>query len=439
MERTVKTNISLRQLIDVDEANGSRDRYDNIFHGQVMTAYVVKDRPKVFRFQYLSSVVQAGTGIGVTQNDNGSVTIENLGVTKIIAGTNVTVSPPDGVGEVTINASGTGGASTWGSITGILSAQLDLQAALNGKYDTPTGTTLQYIRGDGSLATFPTIPGGTVTSVTATSPMTSTGGTTPNLAMSSANSTTSGYLLSSDWLTFNGKFNTPTGTTLQYVRGDGSLATFPTIPTVTPAALTKTDDTNITLTLGGTPSTALLQAVSLTLGWTGTLADSRIASASTWNAKQAALVSGTNIKTINGNSLLGSGDLSVSGSSGKYVLTSNVNGTSIVAGTTYIGIGAGSGSTPASNRYTMVMAGTCLGAYMRISGAQTGTGVFTVLKNGSATSMTFTIPNGSASGVYKDTVNTFSTADYDELCMQLVQSTSTSTRYMSFGFIMQST
>lgn len=40
-------------------------------------------------------------------------------------------------------------------------------------------------------------------------------------------------------------------------------------------ALTKTDDANITLTLGGTPATALLQAVSLTLGWTGTLSIAR--------------------------------------------------------------------------------------------------------------------------------------------------------------------
>lgn len=30
----------------------------------------------------------------------------------------------------------------------------------------------------------------------------------------------------------SGKFNTPTGSTLQYLRGDGSLATFPSIPTV---------------------------------------------------------------------------------------------------------------------------------------------------------------------------------------------------------------
>lgn len=41
------------------------------------------------------------------------------------------------------------------------------------------------------------------------------------------------------------------------------------------AALTKTDDTNVTLTLGGTPSTALLQATSITVGWTGDLAITR--------------------------------------------------------------------------------------------------------------------------------------------------------------------
>jgi hypothetical protein len=59
--------------------------------------------------------------------------------------------------------------------------------------------------------------------------------------------------------------------------------------TITPAALTKVDDTNVTLTLGGSPTTSLLAATSLTLGWSGTLADSRIASATTWNAKQNAI------------------------------------------------------------------------------------------------------------------------------------------------------
>ena len=70
---------------------------------------------------------------------------------------------------------------------------------------------------------------------------------------------------------------------------NGNTLAVSAIPTVTPSALTKVDDTNVTVTLGGSPSTALLQGVSLTLGWTGTLADSRIASASTWNAKENVL------------------------------------------------------------------------------------------------------------------------------------------------------
>ena len=43
----------------------------------------------------------------------------------------------------------------------------------------------------------------------------------------------------------------------------------------TPSALTRTDDANVTLTLGGTPATALLQATSITVGWSGTLSATR--------------------------------------------------------------------------------------------------------------------------------------------------------------------
>lgn len=66
---------------------------------------------------------------------------------------------------------------------------------------------------------------------------------------------------------------TMTNTTSVTFPTSGTLATTAQLPT--PAALTKTDDTNVTLTLGGTPTTALLQATSLTLGWTGQLAVSR--------------------------------------------------------------------------------------------------------------------------------------------------------------------
>lgn len=73
------------------------------------------------------------------------------------------------------------------------------------------------------------------------------------------------------------------GGTQMVVTDNTGVLSATTIPSVTPAALTKTDDTNVTLTLGGTPATSLLQAVSLTLGWTGTLADARITSSTNWN------------------------------------------------------------------------------------------------------------------------------------------------------------
>lgn len=44
---------------------------------------------------------------------------------------------------------------------------------------------------------------------------------------------------------------------------------------ITGAALTKVDDTNVTLSLGGTPLIALLNSASLTLGWTGQLSIAR--------------------------------------------------------------------------------------------------------------------------------------------------------------------
>lgn len=62
---------------------------------------------------------------------------------------------------------------------------------------------------------------------------------------------------------------------LTNVQMGNNLSFFEGELSVTNAALTRTNDTNVTLTLGGSPSSALLAATSLTLGWTGTLAPSR--------------------------------------------------------------------------------------------------------------------------------------------------------------------
>ena len=62
---------------------------------------------------------------------------------------------------------------------------------------------------------------------------------------------------------------------------------------ITGAALTKVDDTNVTLALGGTPATALLRAVSLTLGWTGQLALTRGGTNASLTASNGGLVYST--------------------------------------------------------------------------------------------------------------------------------------------------
>jgi hypothetical protein len=65
-----------------------------------------------------------------------------------------------------------------------------------------------------------------------------------------------------------------------YAPGNDAAMTFSNFKaqfgaTFTASPLTEVNDTNVTLTLGGTPTTALLQAVSITVGWTGTLSPVR--------------------------------------------------------------------------------------------------------------------------------------------------------------------
>ena len=63
---------------------------------------------------------------------------------------------------------------------------------------------------------------GTVTSVSGTAPVVSSGGATPNISMAAATTSVSGYLTSTDWTTFNNKFTLPSLTQGSVLFSNGS-------------------------------------------------------------------------------------------------------------------------------------------------------------------------------------------------------------------------
>jgi hypothetical protein len=161
----------------------------------------------------------------------------------------ITYDPLTGV----IGGSGGGGA-TWGSITGTLSSQTDLQTALDAKQNESiviNSNTTAVLDGVYTV----------VASATFTDPTPAEG---------------KGFMVfvRNGTATVGGTGYSTAGTVINRIYHSGAWANY-TLSSFTPSALTKTDDTNVTLTLGGTPSTALLQATSLTLGWSGQLAIAR--------------------------------------------------------------------------------------------------------------------------------------------------------------------
>jgi hypothetical protein len=110
--------------------------------------------------------------------------------------------------KLTLTTVGSSGPSTL--INNILNIP-DYSASLSGYVPTSRQLTINGTTYD--LTANRTWNVGTVTGVTATSPLSSSGGTTPNLTISQATSLSSGYLSSTDWNTFNNKQNAITLTT----------------------------------------------------------------------------------------------------------------------------------------------------------------------------------------------------------------------------------
>ena len=243
----------------------------------------------------------AGSGISVS-SATGNVTIANTGVLSFSGGTTGLTPATATTGAVTLAGTlsiangGTNGTATptaygvaygTGTAYAFTAAGTAKQVLIANTSAAPTWSTLtsgsSILYGDGSggfsnvtigsgisfaAGTLSaTGSGGTVTSVTGTSPVVSSGGTTPAISLAAA---------------YGDTLNPYAAKTANYVLAGPTTgaATVPAfralvaadIPT---AALSKTDDTNVTLTLGGSPTTALVNAASLILGWTGQLGISR--------------------------------------------------------------------------------------------------------------------------------------------------------------------
>jgi len=155
----------------------------------------------------------AGTAISVSSATGGTITVNNTGVTSAVAGTGISVSGATGAVTITntgvTSVTGTSPVVSSGGSTPAISMPA-ATASVNG-YLTSTDWT-----------TFNNKGSGTVTSVTATSPVTSTGGTTPVIAMPAATSSVNGYLTSTDWTTFNSKLTNPMTTLGDVIYGASS-------------------------------------------------------------------------------------------------------------------------------------------------------------------------------------------------------------------------
>jgi hypothetical protein len=165
-----------------------------------------------------TTYVIAGTGMSGGGRLTGNVTLTNAGVTAFNTRTgNVTLTSSDistalgytpGTGNGTVTSvTGTSPVVSSGGATPAISMPA-ANATTNGYLTSTDWTTFN---GKGT---------GTVTSVTGTSPIVSSGGTTPAISIPAANATVGGYLTSADWTTFNAK-GTGNGSVTSVATGTG--------------------------------------------------------------------------------------------------------------------------------------------------------------------------------------------------------------------------
>jgi hypothetical protein len=252
------------------------------------------------------------------------------------------------------------------------------------------GTTGQVLTVTAGIPSWATPTTGTVTSVTGTAPVVSSGGNTPAISMAAATTSVNGYLTSTDWTTFNNK-GSGTVTSVSFTGGLISVATATTTPALTVAG-----------TSGGIPyfsststwaTSSLLAASSLMIGGGAGAAPSTI---TTGTGVVTAL--GVNVGSagafVTFNGALGTPS---SGTVTNLTGTASININGTVGATTantgaFTTLTSSTSFTPTAYTETIVASGTVgASATLAITAGTVLTATLT-----SATACTFTMPTATA-------------------------------------------
>jgi len=166
---------------------------------------------------------------------------------KAITGTTITATTFSGSGAsltsipnsalvnsaITINGTSTslGGSISVGTVTSVTGTSPVVSSGGNTpaiSMPAATSSVNGYLT-SADWTTFNNKGSGTVTSVTGTAPVVSSGGATPAISMAAATGSVNGYLTSTDWTTFNGKYSvggalgTPSSGTVTNLTGTASI------------------------------------------------------------------------------------------------------------------------------------------------------------------------------------------------------------------------